>query len=693
MTPPDPQPVSPGKYILLIETGESITAGDDVFLTDTGEERWSVESVHPGGMKGPWAKVRNRQGAEREASGQSMRKAPPDDSYRATVRPVESFTFTREETPVPEPSPCPDCGSLYQCDHFPPLARPYSPFSPARPGEPPACPKCGNTLQHDTPSDRPHLRRCASCKYVFAPAPVAPPAPAADPAGTMNCPVCAQGSPHSHAPKEIAAWLRAQASRFGYVASVALRPAGPQPPDDDVMSIVGQTLDSLRHEVQAWSASHGQSPDCLEEAAEMIEQLVARVREAEAVRPRLKAADPAADRQHLGHTDGFCPTCPRCAAGVFVVCAYHLCRERAELGRLFCTRHKQADPAGGADAELRAKLDKLFAARRARDAVPAIKGGYINHVEMEPACAAVLEAEDELDDGRDWPTTVAALLAERDKLAARVREAEAENRRLAHHIDRRADGMDPLTKALRAERDAAFAAGWAACRAEFVAAVRTHLTCNCGPAYLDRGLTAHDCPWHAYARELLTEDEFAASLAPPGADAGPTVARFGEAWDVVVPAAEGGTCRRCDGDGKAHGSDRPFEWSGPGTYPGPCPKCNGTGRAPAPPDSRGGPMTPDDVTKAAERCQDFAGPGWLDLENASPECLADLLTLARAYLALAPVPPDVVKAAKRIAESPYSWGYHDHRVVSGDDGFHSDDAPEALARWALDVRRAAGGGA
>ena len=37
-------------------------------------------------------------------------------------------------------------------------------------------------------------------------------------------------------------------------------------------------------------------------------------------------------------------------------------------------------------------------------------------------------------------------------------------------------------------------------------------------------------------------------------------------------------CERCDGDGKAHGSDRPFEWHGPGTYPGPCPVCNGVGR-------------------------------------------------------------------------------------------------------------------
>ena len=37
------------------------------------------------------------------------------------------------------------------------------------------------------------------------------------------------------------------------------------------------------------------------------------------------------------------------------------------------------------------------------------------------------------------------------------------------------------------------------------------------------------------------------------------------------------TCERCDGDGQAHGSDRPFEWSGPGTYPGTCQQCEGVG--------------------------------------------------------------------------------------------------------------------
>jgi uncharacterized protein (TIGR02996 family) len=39
----------------------------------------------------------------------------------------------------------------------------------------------------------------------------------------------------------------------------------------------------------------------------------------------------------------------------------------------------------------------------------------------------------------------------------------------------------------------------------------------------------------------------------------------------------GEACRRCAGDGQAHGADRPFEWSGPDSYPGRCPVCHGTG--------------------------------------------------------------------------------------------------------------------
>lgn len=47
---------------------------------------------------------------------------------------------------------------------------------------------------------------------------------------------------------------------------------------------------------------------------------------------------------------------------------------------------------------------------------------------------------------------------------------------------------------------------------------------------------------------------------------------------MVMAQQHSKVCGRCDGDGKAHGSDRPFEWHGPGTYPGPCPVCKGSGR-------------------------------------------------------------------------------------------------------------------
>lgn len=62
----------------------------------------------------------------------------------------------------------------------------------------------------------------------------------------------------------------------------------------------------------------------------------------------------------------------------------------------------------------------------------------------------------------------------------------------------------------------------------------------------------------------------------------------GIGWDGLVPSKEERetermekrkACDRCGGDGKAHGSDRPFDWSGPETYPGPCPVCNGSGKA------------------------------------------------------------------------------------------------------------------
>lgn len=48
-------------------------------------------------------------------------------------------------------------------------------------------------------------------------------------------------------------------------------------------------------------------------------------------------------------------------------------------------------------------------------------------------------------------------------------------------------------------------------------------------------------------------------------------------FSEIAGELAGAICGRCDGDGKAHGADRPFEWSGPGTYPGKCPICFGSG--------------------------------------------------------------------------------------------------------------------
>jgi hypothetical protein len=67
---------------------------------------------------------------------------------------------------------------------------------------------------------------------------------------------------------------------------------------------------------------------------------------------------------------------------------------------------------------------------------------------------------------------------------------------------------------------------------------------------------------------------------PPGTH-GAEGCRIGDRMDWLVALIGGSpadyVCERCEGDGWAHGADRPFEWSGPGTYPGPCPACNGTG--------------------------------------------------------------------------------------------------------------------
>ena len=45
---------------------------------------------------------------------------------------------------------------------------------------------------------------------------------------------------------------------------------------------------------------------------------------------------------------------------------------------------------------------------------------------------------------------------------------------------------------------------------------------------------------------------------------------------LTTAAFMGERCQRCDGDGKAHGADRPFEWSASPDYMK-CPWCHGIG--------------------------------------------------------------------------------------------------------------------
>lgn len=60
-------------------------------------------------------------------------------------------------------------------------------------------------------------------------------------------------------------------------------------------------------------------------------------------------------------------------------------------------------------------------------------------------------------------------------------------------------------------------------------------------------------------------------------DGSPGIPQLGT--PVEIDFLDMAVCDRCDGDGKAHGSDRPFDWSGPDTYPGKCPVCKGRGKA------------------------------------------------------------------------------------------------------------------
>jgi DnaJ-class molecular chaperone len=58
---------------------------------------------------------------------------------------------------------------------------------------------------------------------------------------------------------------------------------------------------------------------------------------------------------------------------------------------------------------------------------------------------------------------------------------------------------------------------------------------------------------------------------------GPGIPQIGTPTEVDFLDSE--VCERCDGDGLAHGSDRPFEYSGPDSYPGKCPVCKGSGKS------------------------------------------------------------------------------------------------------------------
>ena len=77
------------------------------------------------------------------------------------------------------------------------------------------------------------------------------------------------------------------------------------------------------------------------------------------------------------------------------------------------------------------------------------------------------------------------------------------------------------------------------------------------------------------------DDEFRSTLCPHGT----FPANDGRNGFAHHPEShlQGPTCDRCEGTGKAYGADRPFESSGPGTYPGPCPVCRGSGVEPIDP--------------------------------------------------------------------------------------------------------------
>lgn len=95
----------------------------------------------------------------------------------------------------------------------------------------------------------------------------------AAPVGTMACPVCGQDSPHAHTTKQVAAWVDAQASRFGYRAHTYL-PG--KPADEAVTAFVDGTLGQLRHEERMQEAANGRCDEWVENAIRAIEILAGR---------------------------------------------------------------------------------------------------------------------------------------------------------------------------------------------------------------------------------------------------------------------------------------------------------------------------------------------------------------------------------------------------------------------------------
>ena len=80
--------------------------------------------------------------------------------------------------------------------------------------------------------------------------------------------------------------------------------------------------------------------------------------------------------------------------------------------------------------------------------------------------------------------------------------------------------------------------------------------------------------WKRYVRGYLEADV----LVCPSTHSANVMRGFGakNRIEIIPHGVDLPKCGRCEGSGKAHGADRPFEWAGPGSYPGSCPLCGGT---------------------------------------------------------------------------------------------------------------------